>query len=101
MVAAVSVTCVGLDPKSAGTCGGEAVGAVEGIVGRYVGGARFQIAAVGLFDRVAGQYEDVPLEGCGGGIAAGFAPAHDLALAVCRPGGGRQGGLAAGVVGRG
>src|SRR3546814_10759591 len=45
IVAAVAVLAVGLDPQSAGTVEGEAVGAVEGIVGRDVGGARFQIAA--------------------------------------------------------
>src|SRR3546814_11090016 len=40
IVAAVAVLAVGLDPQSAGTVEGEAVGAVEGIVGRDVGGAR-------------------------------------------------------------
>ena len=81
-VPGVREIAIGLDPEATFSIEGQAVGAVERVLGRNVGGAAAQIG--GRIDRrVPGQHEQVPLESgdrcC---VASGFTPADDLAEAV-------------------
>src|SRR5690606_5500789 len=59
-----------------------AIRAIESVVFSDVVGARPQVASISVFDGVARQYEQIPLEGGSGSIIAGFTPAHDLAVKV-------------------
>src|SRR5690606_34625483 len=78
----VAVRAVRLDPQAAVLIKAQAIRAIESVVFSDVVGARPQVASISVFDGVARQYEQIPLEGGSGSIIAGFTPAHDLAVKV-------------------
>src|SRR5690606_16393475 len=82
ILAGIAVVPVGLYPQAARAVEGQPIGAVEGVVGRNVGRTRLQVAAIRVLDGIARQYEQIPFEGRGGGVATRLAPANNLAVDV-------------------